>query len=200
MLFDNFQIIRKLSSHISCLIVFVSYILNVDIASAAPDKKITSGSDTKLIIVELDSLKKDCLYEILDDLPHISEVIRGESRNPGATGKWTHLMGDVLSSRTKIKRRNATCETILQRYAEPFSLLGSLVGGEYMKSALELAWKYLLQNHPHDNICGAGIDQMEKDMMYRFDQCEILSKGIMRRGLSAIVKNINNNDSLTFIL
>jgi len=122
------------------------------------------------------------------------EVIKGESRNPGATGKWTHLMGDVISSRTKIKRRNAQCETILQRYAEPLSLIGSLVGGEYMKTSLDLAWKYLLQNHPHDNICGAGIDQMEKDMMYRFDQCEILSRGILRRGLSAIVKNIDNND------
>ncbi len=122
------------------------------------------------------------------------EVLTGESRNPGATGKWTNLMGDVISSRTKIKRRNAQGEVAIQRYAEPFSTLGWLVGGEYMKSTLDMSWKYLLQNHPHDNICGAGIDQMEKDMMYRFDQNEVLSNGIMRRGLSAIVKQINNTD------
>ncbi|MBN2315115.1 MAG: hypothetical protein JXM79_14390, partial [Sedimentisphaerales bacterium] len=28
-------------------------------------------------------------------------VIRGESRDPGATGKWTHLFGDVISSRSR---------------------------------------------------------------------------------------------------
>jgi alpha-mannosidase len=103
-------------------------------------------------------------------------------------------MGDVISSRTKIKRINAQNETILQRLAEPFSAIGWTVGGEYLTSALNLAWRYLLQNHPHDNICGAGIDQMEKDMMYRFDQSIIISQGVMRRGLSAIQKRINNKD------
>ncbi len=122
------------------------------------------------------------------------EVIKGESRNPGATGKWTNLMGDILSSRTKIKRRNAQSEIALQRLAEPFSTLGWMVGGVYMKSTLDLAWKYLLQNHPHDNICGAGIDQMEKDMMYRFDQSEIISQGVTRRALSSIQKRIDNKD------
>ncbi|MCP4611238.1 MAG: hypothetical protein GY845_21215 [Planctomycetes bacterium] len=121
-------------------------------------------------------------------------VIRGESRNPGATGKWTHLFGDVISSRSRIKRRNALTETAIQRWAEPFSTFGWLLGGQYMKSAMDLAWQYLLQNHPHDTICGAGIDQMEKDMMYRFDQATIISRGVMRRGMSAIQKRINNKD------
>ena len=121
-------------------------------------------------------------------------VIRGESRNPGATGKWTHLFGDVISSRSRIKRRNALTETAIQRWAEPFSALGWLLGGQYMKSAIDLAWRYLLQNHPHDTICGAGIDQMEKDMLYRFDQATIISQGVTRRGMSAIQKRIDNKD------
>lgn len=121
-------------------------------------------------------------------------VIRGESRDPGATGKWTHLFGDVISSRTRIKRRNALTETAIQRWAEPFSTLGWLIGGEYMQSAIDLAWRYLLQNHPHDTICGAGIDQMEKDMIYRYNQATIISQGVMRRGMSAIQKRIDNDD------
>ena len=142
--------------------------------------------------IKLDSLE-NFMNEMRKEVKN-PEVIRGESRNPGATGKWTNLMGDVLSSRTKIKRRNAQTETALQRLAEPFSSLGWMTGGEYMKSVLDLAWKYLLQNHPHDNICGAGIDQMEKDMMYRFDQSEIISNGITRRALSTLQKRINNRD------
>ena len=35
---------------------------------------------------------------------------------------------------------------------------------------------------------------MEKDMMYRFDQSEIISQGVTRRALSSIQKRINNKD------
>ena len=124
----------------------------------------------------LENYMREMMAEVKDP-----EVLTGESRNPGATGKWTHLMGDVISSRIKIKRRNAQVETALQRRAEPFSFLGWLSGGEYMRSAIDRSWQYLLQNHPHDNICGAGVDQMEKDMHYRFDQAEIIADGVMRR-------------------
>ena len=146
------------------------------------------GHELKLDSIEnyMNAMRK----EIGDDI----EVIKGESRNPGATGKWTNLMGDVISSRTKIKRRNSQCEIALQRLAEPLAVLGWMTGGEYMKTTIDLAWKYLLQNHPHDNICGAGIDQMEKDMMYRFDQSEIISQGVTRRALSTLQKRIDNTD------
>jgi alpha-mannosidase len=178
------------TSHIACMQGF-------DCSSPDPNesvlvddcKPIVEKMGHKIKLNSLENYMKEMAKEVKNP-----EVIRGESRNPGATGKWTHLMGDVLSSRTKIKRRNAQTETALQRLAEPFSVLGWITGGEYMKSALDLAWKYLLQNHPHDNICGAGIDQMEKDMMYRFDQSEIISRGVERRALAAIQKRIDNSD------
>jgi mannosylglycerate hydrolase len=137
----------------------------------------------------LENFMREMLQELEDP-----EVLTGESRDPGATGKWTNLMGDVISSRMKIKRRNAQVETALQRWAEPFAVFGRLLGGHDLKSALDRAWRYLLQNHPHDNICGAGIDQMEKDMHYRFDQAEIIAQGVMRRGMGAIQKQIDNRD------
>ena len=137
----------------------------------------------------LENYMRQMMAEVKDP-----EVLTGESRNPGATGKWTALMGDVISSRMKIKRRNAQVETAIQRRAEPFSALGWLSGGEYMTSAINLAWRYLMQNHPHDTICGAGVDQMEKDMHYRYDQAEIIAKGVARRGLAAIQLRIDNRD------
>ncbi len=178
------------TSHIACMQGF-------DCSSPDPQEselaeasnKVAKELGHELFLDSLENFMNEMKKEIKDP-----EVLYGENRNPSAVGKWVHLMGDIISSRTKIKRRNAKGEVALQRYAEPFSTLGWLVGGEYMKSVLDKSWKYLLQNHPHDNICGAGVDQMEKDMMYRFDQNEILSLGIMRRGLSAIVKQINNND------
>jgi alpha-mannosidase/mannosylglycerate hydrolase len=90
-------------------------------------------------------------------------VLTGESRDPGSTGKWTHLMGDVISARPRLKIANHRAETVLQRLAEPWSAIGSMVGGEYVKAGLDRCWNFLLRNHPHDTITGAGIDQMEKD-------------------------------------
>lgn len=121
-------------------------------------------------------------------------VLTGESRDPGSTGKWTHLMGDVLSARPRLRRANHRSEIYLQRLAEPWSAIGSMVGGEYVKTALDRAWKLLLQNHPHDTITGAGIDQMEKDSLHRFDQVDIISEGLARRGMQAVQIKVNNGD------
>jgi alpha-mannosidase len=121
-------------------------------------------------------------------------VIHGESRDPGATGKWTHLFGDVISSRTRTKRMNTIAENALQRWAEPFALCSWALGDEYPKRVIDRTWRYLLKNHPHDTICGAGVDQMEKDMVYRYDQVNILAEGIMRRGFQGIQKRIDNSE------
>jgi mannosylglycerate hydrolase len=119
------------------------------------------------------------------------EVIKGESRDPGATGKWTHLMGDVISSRPRIKTANGLSENELQRWAEPFQTVAFGLGNRYPVGPLDMAWKYMMKNHPHDTICGAGVDQMEKDMMFRFDQVRILSQGLMRRGFESIQRRID---------
>jgi len=121
-------------------------------------------------------------------------IVRGESRDPGATGKWTHLMGDVLSSRCRIKRHNHDAETMVQRWAEPFAGLAWALGAPHPTSPIARSWRYILQNHPHDTICGAGGDQMEKDLHYRFDQSIMISQGIMRRGMQEIQKRIDNSD------
>jgi len=144
-----------------------------------------------------DTIKQSSLQEYFEGMREQVKdpfVIHGESRDPGATGKWTHLFGDVIESRTRTKRANAQTETLLQRKAEPFAALAWTLGAEYLKPAFDLAWRYLLKNHPHDTICGAGADQMEKDMWYRFDQCQIVSEGLMRRGLQHIQRRINNDD------
>lgn len=122
------------------------------------------------------------------------EVLTGESRDPGSTGKWTHLMGDVISARTRLKRANNAAEIALQRMAEPWSALGMMAGGRYEKAALDRAWTLLLKNHPHDTITGAGIDQMEKDSLFRADQIMSISKGLARRGMQDLQIRIDNSD------
>ncbi len=121
-------------------------------------------------------------------------VLTGESRDPGNTGKWTYLCGDVISARIALKQGNHRAEISLQRMAEPWSAIGMMAGARYEKTALDSAWRYLLQNHPHDTITGAGIDQMQKDSLFRFDQVHIIGENLARRGMQAVQINIDNSD------
>ena len=121
-------------------------------------------------------------------------VLTGESRDPGSTGKWTHLFGDVISARIRLKRANNKAEVLLQRMAEPWSAVGMMIGDRYEKTTLDRAWRLLLDNHPHDTITGAGIDQMEKDSLFRFDQIAIISEGLARRGMQSVQARIDNSD------
>jgi len=121
-------------------------------------------------------------------------VLRGEFRDPGATGKWTHLFGDVISARPRLKQANHASEVNLQRRAEPWSAVASMAGGEYLKTALDRCWRFLLQNHPHDTITGGGIDQMEKDSHFRFDQINIICDGLSRRALAEVVDGAEGQD------
>src|SRR6185369_3160663 len=92
-------------------------------------------------------------------------VVRGELRDP----RRHNLLPGVLSARMWIKQRNVACETELARYAEPLSAFGSALGGTDYRDELWRSWRYLLENHPHDSICGCSIDQVHEEMRIRFD-------------------------------
>lgn len=165
--------------------------------SSSPDEREVEIIQMCQEMIPEHTIKQSSLAEFMDEMrKEVKDptVIRGESRDPGATGKWTHLFGDVISARTRIKRANARNEVNLQRRAEPWSAVAAMLGGKYEKSALDRAWKFLLQNHPHDTICGAGVDQMEKDFLHRADQIDLISEGLARRSMGAVQVRIDNSD------
>ncbi len=150
-------------------------------------------------VLEKDEIFHSSLPEYMDALKRSLDwdkltVLKGERRTPRQLGTRVHLYGDVTSARVRLKRKNAQAELELQRKAEPFSAISHLLGAEYPKSFLDLAWKYLLKCHPHDSIAGTGVDQIENDMHYRLDQCLTLSAGIERRALQNIQVQIDTSD------
>jgi alpha-mannosidase len=165
--------------------------------SSNPDPKETEIMGLCQEMMPEHTIKFSSLQEYMDAMrKEVKDptVLTGESRDPGSTGKWTHLMGDVISARTRLRRANHQAEVNLQRLAEPWSAIGAMVGGEYLRTALDRAWRFLLQNHPHDAISGGGIDQMEKDSLHRFDHVDIISEGLARRGMEAVQIKIDNSD------
>jgi alpha-mannosidase len=107
-------------------------------------------------------------------------VAEGELREPGLypssdDAQW--LIPGVTSSRVRIKQANATCQSLLTQWAEPVSAFADqALGFGYPRGFMDVAWRWLLQNHPHDSICGCSIDIVHEDMFYRFHQTEQIAQ------------------------
>jgi alpha-mannosidase len=126
----------------------------------------------------------------------IPRVFRGELRDPGrlhGDGAW--VIPGVLSSRVRLKQSNRAREAELCQWAEPFGLLAErLVGVPYPHSYVRHAWRYVLQNHAHDSICGCSPDQVHKDMEYRFDQARLINEKIIDRALRGLANRVRVPD------
>ncbi len=114
--------------------------------------------------------------------------------------KYAYLLPGTLSSRMPLKQRNAAVQTLLEKWAEPFSAFAELGNWETGKlvdwepSARPLiwqAWKYLLQNQAHDSICGCNVDAVQRDMEVRFAWAEEIGEEVIRRSLQAIAGRID---------
>ena len=133
------------------------------------------------------------------DLPVLTGELRACSNS--------HLLPGVLSARMWIKQRNHASETVLEKWAEPFSVFAermitvdrSLTTPEAIASnriwnvapLLRQAWRILMENHPHDSICGCSIDQVHDEMLPRFDQADQIADEITLQSLQAIARAVD---------
>ncbi len=107
---------------------------------------------------------------------------RGEFRR----SKHQNLLSGVYSSRVYLKQANDRCQRLLERWVEPWSSAASVLRADYPLEEITLAWKYLLKNHPHDDICGCSIDQVHEDMMQRFRWITEIGETVLDRALDTI--------------
>lgn len=147
-------------------------------------------ADVELIHSHFDGLVED----LREQRSCITRVIQGELREVGEVGDEAWLIPGVLSSRIHLKQKNARCENELCLWAEPFSAFAALLGFPYPAGYLQVAWRWLLQNQPHDSICGCSIDQVHKDMEYRFDQSWLIASHLTRDALQAIANRVELPD------
>jgi mannosylglycerate hydrolase len=117
---------------------------------------------------------------------------RGEMRSP----ERAHLLPAVLSTRMWIKQWNARCETLLTRWAEPFSAWAEqMTGIQDQRGFLRQSWDWLLQNHPHDSICGCSVDQVHTEMRTRFAWSEQIAEQVTEASLQAIAAQMGPQDA-----
>lgn len=116
---------------------------------------------------------------------------RGEMRDPAKAP----LLPGVLSTRMWIKQRNHACETLLSSWVEPTVALAEALDAPLeiadQSALVRQAWRYLLQNHPHDSICGCSVDQVHREMDIRFDWVDQIGEELTSRNLQALASTVH---------
>lgn len=123
------------------------------------------------------------------ELPGDLAVIEGELRSQRTDGWFT--LANTASSRVYIKQENQRCQTLLEKTAEPLSVFAALLGKPYPQELLTLSWKTLMQNHPHDSICGCSIDEVHREMMTRFARSSAIAGQITQDSLAYVGGHID---------
>jgi hypothetical protein len=146
-----------------------------EVLEAAKDR----GYDFKL--ATLGEYERAVLEAGVDEVVH-----QGEMRSPDRS----NVLVGVLSARMNIKQRDFEVSGALEKYAEPLELLNHLHHGPDGTPALRHAWRTLLENSPHDSICGCSVDQTHREMFPRYDRTEQLAHEVAKQSIWHIAKRV----------
>lgn len=117
---------------------------------------------------------------VVDQFRDQLQVKEGELIEPAeAQAPFLHLITNTLSSYYPLKRWNDRCQAQLERVVAPLMVERSRSNASDLFGFVELAWRYLIKNHPHDSIGGCSLDQVHRDMEYRFAQCSQLIQEVI---------------------
>jgi alpha-mannosidase len=123
----------------------------------------------------------DAVRKEVDGLPEVQGELRFGYRYAFV------VIGGVYSSRMYLKQENWRAQSLLERYAEPLNAFALANGMRSQLPLLRSAWKSLMQNHPHDSICGCSIDPVHREMMVRFSASEQTAQSVIDDALNYLV-------------
>jgi mannosylglycerate hydrolase len=127
---------------------------------------------------------------------HLARVLASDVKLPEFQGefrwgRYAEILQGVYSTRIHLKQTNHRVETLLERYTEPLTAFTWLAGARPPEGTQDLvwtAWRWLLKNHPHDDIYGSGIDAVHDEMGFRFGQAEQIGRVLVRDSLRLIAR------------
>lgn len=129
-------------------------------------------------------------------------VYEGEINGQLSTGSCPLIC--TASAHVDIKQMNHDTQHLLERVAEPVSLLSLMNGGEYKQDLFRYAWKKLMQNHPHDSICSCSCDEIYEEMKTRFAKAtacgEQLRDGALDHLAAVVDTSTAEGDHATLVL
>ncbi|MEC0243859.1 alpha-mannosidase [Paenibacillus dokdonensis] len=123
-------------------------------------------------------------------------VVRGELRSQRTDG-WGTLV-NTASARVYLKQMNQQGQALLEKVAEPLASYARIAGQEYPHDLFTYAWKTLMQNHPHDSICGCSVDEVHREMVTRFAKSRDVAESIIEESKQAVADAVDTSVFRTF--
>jgi alpha-mannosidase len=109
-------------------------------------------------------------------------------------GRLSHVLQSVYSTRIYLKQSNDRVQRLLEQSAEPINAWAWALGEEYPQALLQEAWRILLLNHPHDDICGCSCDAVHRADVARYAESEQLGQALARDGFRLLMAHINRQE------
>ncbi|EOL50398.1 alpha-mannosidase [Enterococcus caccae] len=129
------------------------------------------------------------LKQMQQDLPEKVGMVHGELTSQETDGWFT--LANTASARVYLKQWNTKVERQLENITEPLVAMAYDLTQKYPHDQLDYAWKLLLQNHPHDSICGCSVDEVHREMMPRFEKANEVGKFLAEEALTHLVEAID---------
>ncbi|MDE8039088.1 alpha-mannosidase [Erysipelothrix rhusiopathiae] len=131
----------------------------------------------------------DYLEAVTSELPDDLGRVKGELTSQETDGWYT--LANTSSSRVYLKQKNTEVQNLLELVAEPLATMAMVT--DYPHETLRYAWKTLMQNHPHDSICGCSVDAVHRQMMTRFENAEEVGIYVRDLALDHLEKRIDTS-------
>ena len=116
-------------------------------------------------------------------------TVKGELTSQETDGRWT--LANTASSWIGLKQDNRAGETALERKAEPAAAMAQVFGKTYPEDQMTYSWKKLMQNHPHDSICGCSVDEVNEEMKTRFAKSRQVADAIYDESVEYLTNKVN---------
>ncbi len=130
--------------------------------------------------------------QLQESLPRDMVTVRGELRSQQTNGWYT--LANTASARIHLKQMNCRCQMLLEKVAEPLATLAYRQGKPYPHHLFTYVWKLLMENHPHDSICGCSVDLVHREMVTRFEKAEAAIQHIIEESLSYLTGQVDTSD------
>ncbi|MDR1654909.1 MAG: hypothetical protein LBR96_02835 [Treponema sp.] len=105
--------------------------------------------------------------------------------------RYQYVLLGALSTRCYLKHENFACEALMEKYVEPLDAMAGVHGYSCKKELVDEAWRYLMINSAHDSIHGSSVDEVHREMEFRFAAVRQIAAGLIHNALAYWGKHVS---------
>ncbi|OPJ62754.1 mannosylglycerate hydrolase [Clostridium oryzae] len=134
---------------------------------------------------------EDYIAAVKESLPEDLSTVSGELTSQETDGWYT--LANTSSARIYLKQMNTEIQRLLENIAEPLAAMAYDSKDKYPSDEFRYAWKTLMQNHPHDSICGCSVDEVHSEMVTRFKKAKEVGKFLAEAAAKELLTKIDTS-------